>query len=151
MAPTMLTPLLIGISNWLLPLQVWLFLVRLLHEVFSPSMSPWFWKASTGLILFFYNYDKYALELPTWSVQFPFLLTNQSTARGLLWSTAWAWMSKPYFDCRISIFWVSLFVCMIYSFYLLVAAQIPFIVGQYLIFLTAASCHEVHQTMPVAN
>ena len=111
MAPTMLTPLLIGISNWLLPLQAWLFLVRLLHEVFSSSMSR-FWKACTGLILFFCNYNKYALELPTWSVQFPFLLTNQSTARGLLWSTAWAWMSKPYFDCRINIFWVSLFVCM---------------------------------------
>ena len=37
--------------------------------------------------------------------------TNQRT-RGLLWSTAWALISKPYFDCRINIFWVSLFVCM---------------------------------------
>ena len=76
--------------------------------------------------------------------------TNQRT-RGLLWSTAWALISKPYFDCRINIFWVSLFVRMIYSFYLLFVAQIIFIVGQYPIFLTAASCHEVHQTMPVAN
>ena len=71
--------------------------------------------------------------------------TNQRT-KGLLWSTAWELMSKPYFDCRINIFWV-----LIYSFYLLVVAQIPFIVGQYPIFLTAASCHEVHQTMHVAN
>ena len=132
-------------------LQVWLFWLGFCMMYFHPACPLGSEKTLQALFCSLaiitnmpWNYqpDQFS-SLLSWP-------TNRRT-RGLLWSTVWALMSKPYFDCRINIFWVSLFVRMIYSFYLLFVAQIIFIVGQYPIFLTAASCHEVHQTMHVAN